>query len=369
MAALGKVGMMPFHPFLDADLWPRRRSARRSRRSRWWSVPLRTRWSCSATRCRRYPKTSPRFLTPKASALGITDESSVRAGWQACDGDLVEAIADLELHVPNELMARAHRERGQRAWRARFNWEAPNLGACHALDLPFDFGTLDVSGWRDFAGAHDPRADELSTRMRQAWRSFAAFGEPSDAVIGIWPEDHLVGLGAGRGLRGPMRWSAGSTPGWASALMAALDGQVAIVTGGAGGSGRGARSSSGAAGATVYVTGRSVSESDHPLPGTVGATAAEIDALGGTGVAVACDHRDDDAVAALFDRVAAEHGRLDVLVNNAFIVTNELTSGLPFWEVPLSNWDDMIDVGTRSAYVASVFAARSMVPARGRGSS
>ncbi len=146
--------------------------------------------------------------------------------------------------------------------------------------------------------------------------------------------------------------------------MSTLDGRVAIVTGASRGIGKGCALELGAAGATVYVTGRSVSESDHPLPGTVGATAAEIDALGGTGVAVACDHRDDDAVAGLFDRVAAEHGRLDVLVNNAFIVTNELTSGLPFWEVPLSNWDDMIDVGTRSAYVASVFAARSMVPAR-----
>ena len=47
-----------------------------------------------------------------------------------------------------------------------------------------------------------------------------------------------------------------------------------------------------------------------------------------------------------------------MLVNNAFIVTDELTSGRPFWEVPISNWDDMIDIGTRSAYVASVFAAR-----------
>jgi len=106
-----------------------------------------------------------------------------------------------------------------------------------------------------------------------------------------------------------------------------------------------------------------VSEDDHPLPGTIGATAKEVDALGGTGIAVALDHRDDDAVGALFGRVLDEHGRVDVLVNNAFIVTNELTSGRPFWDVPISNWDDMLDVGTRSAYVASVFAARAMVDA------
>jgi dehydrogenase/reductase SDR family member 1 len=142
-----------------------------------------------------------------------------------------------------------------------------------------------------------------------------------------------------------------------------LAGTVAIVTGATRGIGKGIALELGAAGATVYATGRSVSESDHPLPGTVGATAAEIDALGGTGIGVAVDHRDDDAVAALFARVAEEHGHLDLLVNNAFIIPDELTSGLPFWEVPIANWDDMIDVGTRSAYVASVHAARMMVPA------
>jgi dehydrogenase/reductase SDR family protein 1 len=144
----------------------------------------------------------------------------------------------------------------------------------------------------------------------------------------------------------------------------ALAGKVAIVTGASRGIGKGCALELGAAGAIVYVTGRSTSESDHPLPGTVGATAQEIDALGGTGIAVALDHRDDDAVEALFARVLDEHGRVDVLVNNAFIVTAELTSGRPFWEVAISNWDDMIDVGTRSAYVASVFAARAMVAAR-----
>jgi dehydrogenase/reductase SDR family member 1 len=145
--------------------------------------------------------------------------------------------------------------------------------------------------------------------------------------------------------------------------VSALAGKVAVVTGASRGIGKGCALELGAAGATVYVTARSTSEADHPLPGTVGVTAEEIDALGGTGIAVALDHRDDDAVAALFARVLEEHRRLDVLVNNAFIVTNELTSGRPFWEVPISNWDDMIDIGTRSAYVASVFAARAMVAA------
>ncbi len=146
-------------------------------------------------------------------------------------------------------------------------------------------------------------------------------------------------------------------------MTGSLAGKVAIVTGASRGIGKGCALELGAAGATVYATARSTSEADHPLPGTIGATAQEIDALGGTGVAVALDHRDDDAVEALFARVVDEQGRIDVLVNNAFIVTNELTSGLPFWEVPISNWDDMIDIGTRSAYVASVFAARVMTEA------
>ena len=143
-----------------------------------------------------------------------------------------------------------------------------------------------------------------------------------------------------------------------------LAGRVALVAGATRGAGRGIAVQLGAAGATVYVTGRSVKEGAAELPGTVTATAAEIVAAGGRAVAVPCDHRDDAQVEALFERVRSEQGRLDLLVNNAFIIPKELTAGLPFWRCPISNWDDMLDVGTRSAYVASVFAARMMTARR-----
>jgi NAD(P)-dependent dehydrogenase (short-subunit alcohol dehydrogenase family) len=142
-----------------------------------------------------------------------------------------------------------------------------------------------------------------------------------------------------------------------------LRGAVAVVTGASRGIGKGVAQELGAAGATVYITGRTLKAGEHPLPGTVGATAEEVSKLGGQGIAVACDHRDDAAVARLFERVADEQGgRLDVLVNNAFQIPKELTSGKPFWESPLSNWDDMVGVGTRSAYVASWHAVKLMLP-------
>ena len=144
-----------------------------------------------------------------------------------------------------------------------------------------------------------------------------------------------------------------------------LKDRVAVVTGGSRGIGRGCAVELGAAGATVYVTGRSIEAEGGKLPGSVEATAREVSDAGGRGIPVACDHRDDDAVRFLFEKVLTEQGGLDILVNNAFLIPAELTSGKNFWEVPISNWDDMIDVGTRSAYVASHFAAPLMI---GRGS-
>lgn len=145
--------------------------------------------------------------------------------------------------------------------------------------------------------------------------------------------------------------------------MDVLSGRVAVVTGASRGIGKGIALALASEGATVYVTGRTVSAGEHPLPGTVGETAALCDARGGKGIAVQVDHGDDDQVAALFDRVRAEQGRLDILVNNAFSLPEDLTEPGGFWQKPLSNWE-MIDVGVRSNFTAAWHAARIMVPQR-----
>jgi NAD(P)-dependent dehydrogenase (short-subunit alcohol dehydrogenase family) len=141
--------------------------------------------------------------------------------------------------------------------------------------------------------------------------------------------------------------------------------RVVVVTGASRGAGKGIALALGATGAVVYVTGRSVREGDAELPGTIGATAQAIDAAGGQGVAVACDHRDDAQVAALFERVRREQGRLDILVNNACRIPPELTQPGPFWRKPL-HMQDLLDVGLRSHYVSSWYAAPLMV-AQGAG--
>ena len=139
-----------------------------------------------------------------------------------------------------------------------------------------------------------------------------------------------------------------------------------MVTGASRGIGKGIALELGAAGAVVYLTGRTVGTGGR-LPGTIGETAREIAALGGVGVAVQCDHHDDRQVEALFERVMSDHGRVDLLVNNVFAAPDLAKwLGRPFWDLPTEAWDEVIDVGVRSHYVASAHAARDMV-ARGRG--
>lgn len=139
----------------------------------------------------------------------------------------------------------------------------------------------------------------------------------------------------------------------------ALSGIVTCVTGASRGAGKGIAEALGSEGATVYITGRSQQEGDAPLPGTIYATAEAVTAAGGKGIAVACDHSDDAQVAALFEQIKAEQGQLDILVNNACFLHDELIEIGPFWEKSLG-LVNILDVGLRSAYVASWHAAKIM---------
>ncbi|OBK61146.1 short-chain dehydrogenase [Mycobacterium colombiense] len=138
---------------------------------------------------------------------------------------------------------------------------------------------------------------------------------------------------------------------------------VALVTGASRGAGAGIARALGSRGCTVYVTGRTRSGDGSSHSGTIDETAAQVNAAGGRGIAVRVDHGNDDDVKALFDRIRDEQGRLDILVNNAAIIRDEMMGRTKFWEEPL-NVVDALDVGVRSSYVATVYAAPLMLPQR-----
>jgi NAD(P)-dependent dehydrogenase (short-subunit alcohol dehydrogenase family) len=160
-----------------------------------------------------------------------------------------------------------------------------------------------------------------------------------------------------------------------------LHGRVAMVTGASRGAGRGIAAELGAAGATVYVTGRStrarpatsyarlLALSQLPaMPGTIEDTADEVTREGGRGIPVRCDHTDAEDVARLFARVEREQGTLDLLVNNAW-GGHEAFTGVfdaPFWEQPLDQWEAMLDRGVRNHLLSSRAAVPLMLK-RGAG--
>ena len=117
-----------------------------------------------------------------------------------------------------------------------------------------------------------------------------------------------------------------------------LEGRVALVAGGTRGAGRGIAVELGAAGATVYVTGRStrVRRSEMDRPETIEETGELVTAAGGKGIAVAVDHLQSDQVRTLVERIDAEHGRLDVLVNDVW-GADLLAENRPVWEHDLDN--------------------------------
>lgn len=142
-----------------------------------------------------------------------------------------------------------------------------------------------------------------------------------------------------------------------------LKGVIAVVTGASRGAGKGIALALGAEGATVYVTGRSRHEGDAPLPGTVQATADAVTQAGGKGIAVCVDHANDVQVRALFERVQREHGKLDILVNNATAIHDDLIVTGPFWKKS-PDLAGILDVGLRSGYMASYFAAPLLVASK-----
>jgi len=138
--------------------------------------------------------------------------------------------------------------------------------------------------------------------------------------------------------------------------MGALDGRVAVVVGASRGIGKGIALELGAAGAHVVVAGRTLSRGGAQ-GGSLEETATEIETMGGSATPLRCDFLEEDDVAALFAAVDHEHGRLDVLVNSAFNSQQFGASiGQRFWELPVGLWHDVVDVGTRTVYTASVFA-------------
>jgi len=133
-----------------------------------------------------------------------------------------------------------------------------------------------------------------------------------------------------------------------------MRGRIALVTGASRGVGRGVAAALCAAGATVYATGRTILSADLPRGVT----------------RIPCDHTNDADTAAVFAKLAADQGRLDVLVNNAWggyermVEGGKFTWPAPFFEQPVWRWDAMLGAGVRAAFVASSHAARLMIPAR-----
>ncbi len=159
-----------------------------------------------------------------------------------------------------------------------------------------------------------------------------------------------------------------------------LPDSIALVTGASRGAGRGIALELGAAGMTVYVTGRSTRAAPattyrafldeaglDAVPGTIDDTADEVTRAGGRGVAVRCDHTDEAQVQALVARIEREQGRLDVLVNNAWGFHETFAPsafGKPFWEQPLDQWGSTFERGVRNHLLSSRAAAPLMLRAK-----
>jgi NAD(P)-dependent dehydrogenase (short-subunit alcohol dehydrogenase family) len=150
-------------------------------------------------------------------------------------------------------------------------------------------------------------------------------------------------------------------------LSGRLTGKVALVTGASRGAGRGTAVALGEAGATVYCTGRTTGQrrSEYDRPETIEETAELVDAAGGEGVAVAVDHLEANQVAALVRRIDADHGRLDVLVNDIWGGEKLFDWNAKLWEHNLEHGLRLLRLAVDTHLITSHYALPLLVRAPG----
>ena len=146
-------------------------------------------------------------------------------------------------------------------------------------------------------------------------------------------------------------------------MSGSLEGTVALVAGATRGAGRGTAVALGEAGATVYCTGRSTRRrrSEYDRPETIEGTAELVDAAGGDGIAVEVDHLAPAQVRALVERIDAEHGRLDVLVNDIWGGETLAQWNTPLWEHDLEGGLRMLRLAVDTHLITSHFALALLV--------
>jgi NAD(P)-dependent dehydrogenase (short-subunit alcohol dehydrogenase family) len=146
-----------------------------------------------------------------------------------------------------------------------------------------------------------------------------------------------------------------------------LEDKVALVAGGTRGAGRGIAVELGAAGATVYVTGRTTRErrSEYDRPETIEETAELVDRAGGRGIAVRVDHLASDQVRALVRRIEDEQGRLDVLVNDVWGGERLIEWNVPVWEYSLDGGLRMLRLAVDTHIITSHFALPLLIQNEG----
>ena len=159
--------------------------------------------------------------------------------------------------------------------------------------------------------------------------------------------------------------------------MLSLEGKIAVVAGATRGAGRGIACMLGEVGATVYCTGRTTRaaaatrnpDAERPFDlskraETIEDTAEMVTAYGGEGIAVQVDHTVEEQVSALFERIQAERGRLDILVNDIWGGDALTEWEKPFWELSIEKGLLMLRRGVHTHIITSRYAVPLMVPRR-----